>query len=63
MVGVSLDKPVASALVMAALEGGFVLNAPAADILRFLPPLIITKEDVDALMGALPSCYEEACND
>ena len=63
MVGVSLDKPVASALVMAALEAGFVLNAPAADILRFLPPLIITKEDVDALMGALPSCYEEACND
>lgn len=63
MVGVSLDKPVASALVMAALEAGFVLNAPAADILRFLPPLIITKEDVGALMGALPSCYEEACND
>lgn len=63
MVGVSLGKPVASALVMAALEAGFVLNAPAADILRFLPPLIITKEDVDALMGALPSCYEEACND
>ena len=63
MVGVSLDKPVASALVMAALEAGFVLNAPAADILRFLPPLIITNEDVDALMGALPSCYEEACND
>lgn len=63
MVGVSLDKPVASALVMVALEAGFVLNAPAADILRFLPPLIITKEDVDALMGALPSCYEEACND
>ena len=48
---------------MAALAAGFVLNAPAADILRFLPPLIITEEDVDALMGALPSCYEEACND
>lgn len=61
MVGVSLEKPVAAGVVDAALAHGFVLNSPAADILRFLPPLTIQKEDVDALIAALPTCYEEAC--
>ena len=62
MVGVTLDKPVAGALVMAGLKHGLVLNAPASDIIRLLPPLIIEKKDVDTLIDALPTCYEEACN-
>lgn len=59
MVGITLDKPVANELALNALRHGFVLNAPAADIVRFLPPLIIEKEDIDALCEALPTIYEE----
>ena len=66
MVGVTLDRPVAGALVDAGLAAagageGFVLNAPAADILRFLPPLVISKEQVGRLLCALPTLYERAC--
>ncbi len=60
MIGITLDKTVSAAMMDKALEKGFVINAPAADILRFLPPLTITKEDVDALIKVLPTCYEEA---
>ena len=59
MCGISLEKPVANQTVLNALRHGFVLNAPAADIIRFLPPLIIEKEDIDALVEALPAIYEE----
>lgn len=61
MVGITLEERVAARLVSVALEHGFVLNAPAADIIRLLPPLTIGKEGVDALVGALPQMYEEAC--
>ena len=62
MVGVSLAHPVAGKVVDAGLAHGFVLNAPAADVLRFLPPLIITDTEADALIAALPALYEEACD-
>ena len=39
---------------MAALrDAGFVINATGAHTLRFLPPLICEREDVDALVAAL----------
>lgn len=59
MCGISLDKPLANQAVLNALRHGFVLNAPAADIIRLLPPLIIEQEDIDALAEALPTIYEE----
>ena len=62
MIGITLDKPVAGAVLAAGLKRGLVLNNPAADIMRFLPPRICTKADVDVLIEKLPACYEEACN-
>ena len=59
MCGISLDKPLANQVVLNALRHGFVLNAPSADIIRLLPPLIIEQEDIDALAEALPTIYEE----
>lgn len=59
MCGFSLEKPVAFQAVMNALRHGFVLNAPSQDIIRLLPPLIIEKEDIDALIDVLPTIYEE----
>jgi len=38
---------------LAALAAGLVLNATGPHTLRFLPPLICTKEDVDALIERL----------
>lgn len=62
MNGVSLEKPVAGKLVDAGLEHGFVLNAPGADIVRFLPPLVIEDAQIESLLEALPELYAEACS-
>ena len=55
MLGCDLDDTVADAhdVVAAALAAGFVINATGAHTLRFLPPLVCQKSDVDALMDAL----------
>ena len=54
MVAVDLDDAHdAPAIVMAALEAGLVLNATGSHTLRFLPPLVCTRRDVDDLMTRL----------
>ena len=51
--GAQLDAPIAPTLVDAALEAGFVLNSIGPDVLRFLPPLIVDDDDIDALAATL----------
>ena len=55
MLGAELDAAAGDAhdVVARALEGGAVINATGATTLRFLPPLVCEKSDVDALMGVL----------
>jgi acetylornithine/N-succinyldiaminopimelate aminotransferase len=54
MVGVTLAEGLDAAGVAArALEAGLVLNVPASGMLRFLPPLVITTEDVDSALAIL----------
>lgn len=47
------EAPAAPDIVMAGLEAGLVLNATGPHTLRFLPPLICTEADVDALAEKL----------
>ena len=54
MVAVDLDSSCdAPAIVLAALDKGLLLNATGAHTLRFLPPLVCTREDVDTLIERL----------
>ncbi len=59
ILGIQLASPVAVEVVTKALEQGFVLNYIGDSIIRFLPPLIIQKEDVDALIPVLRKILEE----
>ncbi len=52
--GVVLTHPVAGAVAAAALDGGFVINAPRANVLRIAPPLNITADQLDSFVAALP---------
>jgi len=52
MAGVELTKPGAE-YVDKLREAGFLINCTAGNVLRFLPPLIITKEEIDAFVKAL----------
>lgn len=55
MQGLELSIP-ASDVVNAALKEGLVLISAGANIVRFVPPLIITKEDVDKMIVILKKC-------
>ena len=52
MVGLELTKPGAE-YVDKLREAGFLINCTAGNVLRFVPPLIITKEEIDEFVKAL----------
>jgi len=52
--GVVLTAPVAALVEQQARSAGFLLNAPAPDVLRLAPPLVLTEAQVDAFLAALP---------
>jgi acetylornithine/N-succinyldiaminopimelate aminotransferase len=56
--GIVLTEPKAPAVAAAALNAGFVINAPRPDVLRLAPPLIITDAQIDEFVTALPSLLE-----
>lgn len=49
MQGLVFNKPV-SEIIKTALDNGLILINAGADVVRFLPPLIITKKDVDDMI-------------
>lgn len=53
IIGVELNEDKAKDIVNKALEAGLLCNAAADNILRFLPPLIITRKDVDKCIRIL----------
>ncbi|HEY5540092.1 MAG TPA: aspartate aminotransferase family protein [Coriobacteriia bacterium] len=58
MVGVTLRRPIAAQVAAAGLERGLVLNNIGADILRFLPPLVCGKLEIDTLLSTLTDILE-----
>ena len=57
---VTLAEPVAAAVADAALDVGFIVNAPRPDVLRLAPPLIITEPLLDSFVAALPGLLDGA---
>ncbi len=53
MRGAQLDAPVAAEVVEEGLADGLVMNRIGSSILRFLPPLVITREEVDEVCDRL----------
>ena len=55
MQGLVFDKPVGE-IINKALEKGLILINAGANIIRFVPPLVITKENVDEMISILDTC-------
>ncbi len=53
MVGLELSKPAALEIVLKALQDGLVINKVSPSILRFLPSLVISKQDIKILLAWL----------
>ncbi|MGZ4611505.1 MAG: aminotransferase class III-fold pyridoxal phosphate-dependent enzyme, partial [Actinomycetes bacterium] len=60
MLGIVLTAPVAAAVERAARDHGFLVNAPAADVVRLVPPLVLTDAQADAFLAALPTVLDAA---
>lgn len=52
MLGMELARP-GRDIVNACLDKGAIINCTAGNVLRFVPPLIVTKEHIDEVCGAL----------
>lgn len=57
MQGLVFTQPVGS-IIQKALDAGLVLINAGEKIIRFIPPLVITKDHVDEMIGILESCLQ-----
>ena len=60
LLGIVLTENVGPATALAAREAGFIINAPAPDVLRLAPPLILTTDQADSFITALPGILNAA---
>jgi acetylornithine/succinyldiaminopimelate/putrescine aminotransferase len=47
-----------SSIVKEMMQKGFLINCTMGNVLRFLPPLIVTKEEVDQVLEALEEVFQ-----
>ncbi|MGB9082064.1 MAG: acetylornithine transaminase [Desulfuromonadaceae bacterium] len=59
MIGMALHIP-ASDIVKKGHERGVLLNVTHDTVLRFVPPLIVTKQEIDAMIAILDGIFAEA---
>ncbi len=52
----------AAAIARRMLEQGVIINCTAGNVLRFIPPLIFTKNEVDELIRVLDRCILDICD-
>ncbi|MGO2586334.1 MAG: acetylornithine transaminase, partial [Brachybacterium tyrofermentans] len=60
---IGLTAPIAPQVAAAALQAGFIVNAPNPTTLRLAPPLIITQADLDEFVAALPGLLATAASE
>ena len=58
MQGLEFDTSVSS-IITKALEKGLILISAGTNVIRFLPPLVISKSDVDQMAEILEECLRE----
>jgi acetylornithine aminotransferase len=63
LLGIVLTEPKAPQARQVAQEAGFLVNAPAADVVRLMPPLNLGDDEVEAFLGALPGILDAANGD
>jgi len=58
MLAVELDRP-GNDIVLKCMQQGYLINCIQGNILRFLPPLIVTKKEINELIKVLSACLDE----
>ncbi|GAA4687016.1 acetylornithine aminotransferase [Phytohabitans rumicis] len=60
LLGVVLSAPASGAVAGVLRDAGFLTNPVQPDVLRLAPPLILSADQVDAFLAALPSALDAA---
>ena len=60
LIGLDLDRPVAAAVVAAAQDAGFIVNACTPERIRLAPPLILGPDQVEDFAAAWPGILDAA---
>ncbi|WP_427008322.1 acetylornithine transaminase [Pseudarthrobacter sp. H2] len=60
LIGFDLDADVAPGVVDAGLDAGFIVNSPGPHTIRLAPPLILTTDQADRFLAALPAILQRA---
>ncbi|MGC5344812.1 acetylornithine transaminase [Streptomyces sp. DT24] len=63
LLGIVLTEPRAHQVQQAAQDAGLLVNAPAPDVVRLMPPLIIGDTEVDAFLRTVPGVLDTAHGD
>ncbi|MFD7032815.1 acetylornithine transaminase [Streptomyces sp. NPDC059917] len=63
LLGIVLTEPLAPKVQQAAQDAGFLVNAPAPDVVRLMPPFVLTEAEADAFLRALPGILDAAHGD
>ena len=58
LLAIELTTPVATQAAVAALDAGFIVNPVSSDALRLAPPLVLSGDQVESFVGALPSILD-----
>ncbi|MFI5844066.1 acetylornithine transaminase [Catenuloplanes sp. NPDC051500] len=58
LLGIVLTAPASGALAGVLKDAGFLVNAVAPHVVRLAPPLILTAEQVDSFLAALPHALD-----
>jgi acetylornithine/N-succinyldiaminopimelate aminotransferase len=59
LLGVVLTQPVSAPVTAGLREAGFLVNPIQPDVVRLAPPLILTTEQADAFLAALPAVLDD----
>ncbi|TLS45636.1 acetylornithine transaminase [Streptomyces montanus] len=62
LLGIVLTEPLAPQVQQAAQDAGLLVNAPAPDVVRLMPPLNLRDDEVDALLRALPGVLDASAS-
>ncbi|MFJ4093090.1 acetylornithine transaminase [Kitasatospora sp. NPDC089913] len=60
LLGIVLTAPVSAKVQAGLQEAGFLVNAAVPDAVRLAPPLVLTEQEADAFLAALPDVLRAA---
>ncbi|BFV55817.1 acetylornithine transaminase [Kitasatospora sp. CMC57] len=63
LLGIVLTAPVAGQVQAAAQQAGFLVNAAVPDAVRLVPPLVLTEQEADRFLAALPEILNSVAPD